>query len=155
MENKTFELLNNKNIPYKEYHHESCLNYEVAHKIDEELHISGQEAKALLMKGKKTGLYYCFLTIEGTRVDQKYVKELVNEKVSLVPAEEIEDVFKEVVGCVSPFGYDENLVYLVDEKCYSFEELIYAAGIDTCSFTIKGEDLKRLLELLPNKKIIY
>ncbi len=155
MENKTIELLKKMNIPFKEYHHESCLNYEIAHKIDEELHITGQEAKALLMKGKKTGIYYCFLTIEGVRVDQKHVKELVDEKVSLVQADEIKDIFNEVVGCVSPFGYDENLVYLIDEQCYSFDELIYAAGIDTCSFTIHGKDLKKLLELLPNKKIIY
>ncbi len=155
MENRTFELLSKMNIPFKEYHHESCLNYEIAHKIDEELHIAGQEAKALLMKGKKTGLYYCFLTIEGVRVDQKHVKELVNEKVSLVQADEIKEVFSEVVGCVSPFGYDKNLVYIVDEQCFSFNELIYAAGIDTCSFTIQGKDLKKLLELLPNRKIVY
>lgn len=155
MKNKTFELLNGLNIPFKEYHHESCLNYVIAHKIDEELHITGQEAKALLMKGKKTGLYYCFLTIEGVRVDQKHVKELVDEKVSLLQADEIKHIFNEVVGCVSPFGYNKYLVYLIDEQCYSFDELIYAAGIDTCSFTIHGSDLKKILELLPNKKIIY
>ena len=155
MENKTITMLKEYGIPFIEYHHEPVLNYETAHKVDLELHLTGTEAKALYIRGKKTGNYYVFVTKEGIKLDAKYVKRLIGEQISIVSSDELTRLTGQEAGCVSPFGYDDKVIYIVDEAVYKEKGLLYAPGVATMTFEISGENLKKMIDKLPNKKYVY
>lgn len=155
MENKTIQMLKEYGIPFKEYHHEPVYNYETAHKVDVELDLHGTEAKALFIRGKKTGNYYVFVSKEGVKLNSKYLKGLIGEQVSICSSEELYEITKQEAGCVSPLGYDENAIYIIDESIFVEEALLYAPGVATMTFEISGPNIKLMLSKLPNKKYYY
>ena len=147
---ETLKILENLGIKYEHYVHQPITDFEVAHAVDEQFHIEGQENKSLLLKGK-SGKFYCFVTIEGVRMDRKFFKDLLGEKVGISSGEELEELSGYVVGCAAPFPWPEDVEIIVDNEVFNHEKQICSAGLPTESMVVASEDLKKVYSTLPNK----
>lgn len=147
---ESVKLLDRLGIPYDYYEHEPILNYETARRVDERYHLTGQESKNLFMK-TKSGKYYVLVTIEGVRMDSKFMKGLLGEKVYVATPEELLEQTGYVAGCAASFPYRGDIGYLVDNRIFGFEKLICSAGVPTASFELRAEDLKKVYASVENE----
>lgn len=113
MYNNIKNILKANNIKFEEYDHEPILSFEKAKEVRERLQYNGVESKSLFIKDK-SGNYYIFVTTEGKKLDSKVVKNIVGGKVSICSGEELIQTTQCVPGCVSPFGYEENISLVID-----------------------------------------
>ena len=143
-------ILDNNNIPFEVYEHEPVYSYEDAEKIKNEFGFCGTESKSLFLKGKLG--YYIYLTIQGVNADFKYVKSLVADKVSVCPSSEMTKVIKCCPGCVSPFGHDEEISLIIDPIIFNQENIIFSPGVPNKTIVIKGNDLKKIINNISNRK---
>lgn len=129
-------LLDERGIQYKASHHEPTYTSADAARIRGVKLEEG--AKALILRGKKTGTNWLFVMPAHLRVDTKKVREIVGERVSFCPNPE------EVSGCepgsVPPFGSVLGLKTYVDEKLKGVEEINFNAGLLTDSINMLMED---------------
>ncbi len=127
---ETYELLDRLNLKYQPYEHEPVLDYETAAMVDEKYHIEGVESKSLLMK-TKSGKYYLLITTSDQRMDRKYMKQLLGEKVSIAAPEELMELAGYEAGCAAPFCYPKEVGFLVDTYLFTLDKIIISAGIST------------------------
>lgn len=147
------KIMDDLGIEYQYVEHEPIVDYETARAVDEKYHLVGIESKNLFLKDKQ-GTFYVFITEEGVRFNRAFLKEVTGEKLSITSAEELEEKTGYVVGCATNFGYDQDVVYVVDAGIFEHDSLICSAGSPTQSMVMKTEDLKKIYSTLSNQ-IIY
>ncbi len=154
---KCYEILEKLNLHPRVVTHEAILNYEVAAKVDEELGLTGTETKTLFLKGKKSGHYYLFITLATQRMDSKFLKNLLLEKIQLVSGDEMTELTGMVPGCMTPFGLKEGLIQkvVVDNQLFLEDKLILAFGSETMSVEMDSKDLKTILDFVYSGQVYY
>lgn len=154
MYNYIRNILKENNIKFEEYDHEPILSFEKAKEVRERLQYTGVESKSLFIKGK-SGNYYIFVTTEGKKLDSKVVKNIVGEKVSICSGEELIQITPCVPGCVSPFGYEENISLIIDEDIFNHEKIIFSPGVPEKTFIITSNEFKKVLNNISNTVYKY
>lgn len=79
------------------------------------------------------------------------MKNLVGKKVSICSGEEMQTVVHCVPGCVAPFGYEDDISLIIDQRVFQEEKLIFSPGIPKMTLIIKGSDFKTILEHVENR----
>ena len=141
-----FNLLSNLKINCKVCEHEPVLDFGKATEIDARFGLTGKETKSLFIKGK-SGKYYIYMTTEDKRMDSKRVKQLINEKVSIVNSEDMKTILGCEPGCIPPFGYDTDLIdtIIVDIDIRDYDKFICSCGIPEMTIEIDTKYLEKIL----------
>jgi len=100
IKNNFFTVIKDLGVECKICEHEPVLNFEKAREIDARFGLTGKESKSLFIKGK-SGKYYIYMTTEDKRMDSKKIKQIVNEKVSVVNSRSL--MTKELVKLLPNF----------------------------------------------------
>lgn len=154
MYNNIKNILKENNIKFEEYDHEPILSFEKAKEVRERLQYNGVESKSLFIKDK-SGNYYIFVTTEGKKLDTKVVKNIVGVKVSICSGEELIQITQCVPGCVSPFGYEENISLVIDEDIFNHDKIIFSPGVPEKTFIITSNEFKEVLNNINNTVYKY
>ena len=105
-------LMDEHNISYEWYEHKPVLSYEDAEEVAAETGYTGTESKSLFLRGKKTGGYYIFFTLQGEKMDSKTIKELTGEKINAsTAAYHVSNAAKESVGATGLKYASDQLVF--------------------------------------------
>ena len=152
MKNNVEQILKNNQANYKWYNHEPIYCLDDALRIDEQFNIEGIETKNLFLKSSD-GCYYVYLTTTNNRFDRKKIKDLINKKLSIVNSNELTSITGYVAGSVPQFPFDNSIIYLCDREIFNYNSLICSGGTPTTSFTISGEELKKIIDNTKNQKI--
>ena len=100
---------------------------------------TGQIAKSILLKGKKSG--FCLVVCAGDkRIDSRKAKNLIGSKTRMATVDELQDVLGFKPGEVCPFR-DAEIPYFIDESLSEYETIYPAAGTDSSGVPIKYEKL--------------
>lgn len=142
-------LLQKYQITYQEFDHDPILSYEDAEREAKKFGWKGIESKNVFMKGKNDQ-YYVFVTTQGVKVDFKAMKELLGTKCSLVSADEVKNVIHCVPGCVSPFGFSEEIKVILDPHLFNHDEYLFSPGVTTKTIQLNVKDLKIVFDDLEN-----
>lgn len=126
--------------------HEPVLDFETAKIVDERFHLTGVESKSLFIK-TKSEKFYIYLTVQGEKLDSKFMKKLLGEKISVVGSDELTELTDCVPGCVAPFGFEEELGVhiIVDKKIFEYEKFIFSPAVPEMTVEAKTEDLTKML----------
>lgn len=143
-------LLDQNQISYQEFDHEPILSYEDAEREKTRLHWQGIESKNVFMVGNDHN-YYIYVTFQGEKVDFKLLKELLGVKLSIASTEDVKTVAECVPGCVSPFGFSEKIIIVVDPKIFTHTDYLFSPGVTTKTMQLNIQELKPIFEKLPNK----
>ncbi len=154
MYNKIKNILKENNIKYEEYDHEPILSFKTAKEVRDRLQYNGVESKSLFIKDK-SGNYYIFVTTEGKKLDSKAIKNIVGERVSICSGEELTQITQCVPGCVSPFGYEENISLVIDQDIFNHDKIIFSPGVPEKTFIITSNEFKEVLNNINNTTYKY
>jgi len=133
---KIIALLDEKGVKYQTEHHEAVTTSEAASKVRGVSMHAG--AKALVMRGEKSGTCWLFIMPADLRADTKKMREVVGERVSFAP--EPEKVTGCVKGSVPPFGSVLGLKTYCDPRLAENETIHFNAGSLTDSVSMRYED---------------
>ncbi len=139
-------------ITYKECSSEPVLSYETAEKVRKQFGLTGTESKSLFLKGKD-GRYFMLITIQGEKANFDQLKEILGTKISVASQDELKEKTGCEPYCAIPFGYPAEITMIVDPKLYTTEKFIFSPGPTEKTIEIATEDIGKILEALPNKKI--
>ena len=131
-------------IPYREWEHESILDFETDQKVAARLGWTGVHTKSIFMKFKGHG-YALYLTDKDSRMDSKKIKTLIGKRPSICTGEEMTAQLGCLPGAVCPVGLPEHVAIIIDSSLYACEELLYTPGIPEITFGVAGKHLKQLL----------
>jgi Ala-tRNA(Pro) deacylase len=147
IEKDFYRVLEENSKDYSTYEHEPVLDFVKAAEIAKRFGLTGKESKSLFIKGK-SGTYYIYLTTEDKKMESKKVKELLGEKVNIVPADEMVKILGCEPGCIPPFGYNSDLIdtVIVDEELFDFERFVCSPGAPEVTLEIETKYLKALLK---------
>ena len=146
------DLMTQVGVEYKVFEHKPILSYEDAAEVQKEVGYVGTEGKSLVLKVDDKCIVY--VTIQGKKVNFQAIKdELGVNKVRLATAEELQEYFGAQPGCAYPFGFNEEYSIYVDPIVYMQNWLVFSPCLPTFTIQAKGEDLKKVFDLLPNKVI--
>ena len=67
----------------------------------------------------------------------------VNRKTSCVP------------GCVSPFGYSDEITLIIDRKIYNYNKFLLSPGIPEITIEIPTKSINKILNIVENNILIY
>lgn len=89
---------------------------------------------------------YVFTTIESDRIDFKTLKTILSDsRVSM--CRDIYAMLGVEVGAVSPFGYEEGVILVIDERVFQVSPHAYInPGLNNISLKIRSSDLRMLME---------
>jgi Ala-tRNA(Pro) deacylase len=138
---KIIKQLNDSGVEYFTAEHGSAAedsDHAMGYDIAKRPHHSG--AKAIVVKGKRTGAYYHFVLPDDMKLDQKKVKEFIGERFSFASAEELKAVTDCVPGCVPPFGSAIGMKAHVNKQLAENEDIFFNAGSLTHSVRMKYKD---------------
>lgn len=133
---KIFTLLNERGVKYSTEHHAPTVTSEEASKIRGVSMHAG--AKALVIKGNKTGQHWLFVMPADLRFDTKKAQVIVGERVSF--ATEPEAVTGCVKGSVPPLGSVIGLKTYCDKRLAENETIHFNAGSLTDSVSMAYND---------------
>ena len=132
-----FDLIKKKldgaGCAYTATHHDATTLSQVAFGIGDGSRALRAGAKAIVLKGKKTGTFYLFVIPEDLKIDQKKVKNIIGENISFASPHEVEKVTGCVVGSVPPFGSIIGLKTHADARMSENTEIFFNAGLLTDS----------------------
>ena len=134
-------------IYFEPYHHRAIYTNEDALVIKKEQGFWGTETKSLYLKDKK-GTPFIFLTFTTKQSDFKKLSHLVGKRLSVVSAAAMEAQTGQEAGAVSPFGYEQPVLVIVDEELLAQEKLVFAPGRPDQTMVVKTADLERICALL-------
>lgn len=143
-------ILDDLGLAYDYYEHEPILDYETARRVDESFHLTGVESKNLLIK-TKSGRFYVLVTVEGVKMDAKFMRALLGEKVRVATREELKELCGYEAGCAASFPYPKEVGYLVDKQLFRHEKMICSAGVPTESFEMPTGNLKAVYSHVENE----
>ncbi|RKD29495.1 YbaK/EbsC family protein [Thermohalobacter berrensis] len=147
-------LLDKGDIEYKSFKHEPVLDYKKAKKVRERFNFEGVESKSLFIKSK-SGKYYVFVTVKGTRLDSKKMKKLLGEKVSIASGKELTEKTDCIPGCAAPFGYSKEITLIIDKNIFSYDKFVFSPAKPEITIEIRTKDIKKILDVSENKIIYY
>ncbi|MGG2094739.1 YbaK/EbsC family protein [Bacillus sp. S13(2024)] len=154
MYEEVISLLHETNVLYEKFEHEPVLDYETDRIVRERLGLEGEPSKSLFMK-TKSGTYYVFFTLEGTRLDMKQMKELIGTRVSLCSSDELREKTGCLPGCVAPFGYTKDVTIIVDPSIYQYEKILISPGVPEVTISLSTAELHKLLSTCGNTVLEY
>ncbi len=132
--------LNAAGVPFETAHHEPTRTSEDASRIrGVEMH-SG--AKALVVRGHKTGAHYLCVIPADLKLDSKAVKTVFGEPVGF--ASDLEAVTGCVPGSMPPFGSIFGLRTVVDPRLGDNETINFNAGSLTDSVRMRYDDWRNV-----------
>ncbi|CAH8210021.1 YbaK/EbsC family protein [Vibrio aestuarianus] len=143
------DLLAQAGITFNQWRHEPILDFATDEKIAKQLDWIGTHSKSLFLK-LKNGDFVLYLTEKDKRLDSKQLKALLGKRPSICSDEEMIEQLGCVPGAVCPFGLPPHIIMVVDHTLFKHQELLYTPGDPEYTFGITGQDLDRLLSLLPN-----
>lgn len=103
-------------------------------------------AKALILTGKKSRNYVMVVIPGDKKISFDSVTEKFGEKVEFEKPEVILEKFGIIVGGVPPFGNVLGMKVFMDSAVAKNPEVVFNAGLQTCSITMKGSDLAEVTE---------
>jgi Ala-tRNA(Pro) deacylase len=149
---RNIKLLKELNIQFKECDNEPVLSYEAAAKARKQFQLTGTESMNLFLKTKK-GEYCMLITVEGKRANFDKLKELLGSKVSIASQDEL----KEKTGCerycAIPFGYNKEIIIIVDREIFKHNKFIYSVGPPEKTIEIETKNINKILDSLENRII--
>ncbi|MGF9965309.1 YbaK/EbsC family protein [Bacillus rhizoplanae] len=154
MYEEVISLLHETNALYEKFEHEPVLDYETDRIVRERLGLEGAPSKSLFMK-TKSGAYYVFFTLEGTRLDMKQLKDMIGTHVSLCSPDELREKTGCIPGCVAPFGYPEDITIIVDSSIYEYEKILILPGVPEFTISLSTEELRKILSTCGNTVLEY
>lgn len=154
MSEDLIDLLKKLDIDFKYFEHEPVLDYEKAEEIRRRFKLEGVESKSLFIKSKSSN-YYIFITIEKNKLSSNKVKKLIGEKVSIASIQELKQITGSTPGCVSPFGYSQNISVIVDKEIFNYDKFVFSPGKSEITIEMKTKDINKILEAYGNKKRYY
>jgi len=103
-------------------------------------------AKAMLLKQEKDNIFLLIVLSAARKVSWKLVRQMVGtKKVNLAPPEDVKTLTKCIPGAVPPFGSLWGVKTYVDQSLFSQGPTInFNAGLRTTSFSMSGEDYKKV-----------
>ncbi|HWV23352.1 MAG TPA: YbaK/EbsC family protein [Thermomicrobiales bacterium] len=147
---KMLALLDEAKAEYKVYEHRAVWDYEGYEAVAKETGWQGTEGKNLVMKSGDDYLVYA--TLQGARVDTKAMKKhLGTKKLRMANAEELDGKFGAEPGNAYPFGFDADVQIIVDPAVFEQEWLLLSLGGAEATVQVRGADLTRVFEGLPNE----
>lgn len=103
----------------------------------------GQIAKSIIFRRKSDDAAVLVVTSGDRRVDEKKIDALVG-KTGRADADFVKVRTGFSIGGVSPLGYVQTPVTLIDRELFRFEEIWAAAGHPHAVFRLRPQDLERL-----------
>lgn len=146
---KIIKLLDSNQVEYKLFSHREALTYNELAAVQKEAGFFGTEMKCMVLKVDDKLIVY--VTLQGNRVNFAAIKEMLAiNKVRLSTPEELEKHFGAKPGCAYPFGFDAQYDIYVDPKIYEPEWMLFSPVVPIKTVQIKGSDLKKVFDSLPN-----
>ena len=103
----------------------------------------GQIAKSIIFRRKSDNAAVLVITSGDRRVDEKKVSALVGP-IGRADADFVKEATCFTIGGVSPVGFTQPPVALIDRDLLRFDEIWAAAGHPHTVFRLKPQDLERL-----------
>lgn len=133
------KLLSDNNVDFEYLEHEPTPTSEDSARVRGTKLEEG--AKALILKGKKSGTNYLIVIQSHLQLDTKKVKAFIGEDVEFEKPEVILEKYGVQIGGVPPFGNLIGIKVLLDEKILELEKVAFNSGTQTTSITMKSKDL--------------
>ena len=142
-------ILDRAGAHYHAYRHRPILSYEDAESVAKELDWSGTEGKVVVCRAG--GGFAVYVTRQGERLDQRAMKRRLGVRsVRIAASDELREAFGAQPGAAYPFGFAAEVPILVDTRLYHEDWLLFSAALPTVTFQLRGADLPRVFESLPN-----
>ncbi|EOP62793.1 DNA-binding protein [Bacillus cereus VD136] len=154
MYEEVISLLHKTNVSYEKFEHEPVLDYETDRVVRERLGLQGAPSKSLFLKSK-SGSYYVFFTLEGTRLEKNEMKEITGQRLSICSPDELREQTGCIPGCVAPFGYSQNVTIIVDSSVYAYDKILITPGVPEFTIELSTEELKKILSICQNAVLEY
>jgi len=154
MYEEVISLLHKTNVSYEKFEHEPVLDYETDRVVRERLGLQGAPSKSLFLKSK-SGSYYVFFTLEGTRLERNEMKEITGQRLSICSPDELREQTGCIPGCVAPFGYSQNVTIIVDSSVYAYDKILITPGVPEFTIELSTEELKKILSICQNTVLEY
>lgn len=138
------KILDTRAITYTFEEHDAVKTSEEAAKLRGTSLENG--AKAMILVGEKTGSHFMVVIPGDKKIAMAAVSEKVGEKVEFEKPEIILERYGILVGGVPPFGNILGMRLLMDENIATKPEVSFNAGMQTCSITMKGDDLAEVTD---------
>jgi len=142
-------LLSQLNVEYNQWQHEPILDFETDVIVAKRLGWTATHTKSLFLKLKGGG-HALFLTEKDTRLDGKALKALLGKRPSICDDQQMSEITGCVAGAVCPFTLPQDVPIVVDSRLHQEDEILYTPARPDITFSIKGTDLKTVLNSLPN-----
>jgi len=146
-------LLDNWKINYEEYDHDPIISYEDAEKWKRILWWEWVESKNVFLTDKKWE-YCVFVTVQWQNVNFKKLKSLTGKKWSIASHDEVRDVIYCVPGCVVPFGFDDEILTIVDSGIFGYDQYLFSPGVVNKTIQLDPKELERVFLDLGNKIVL-
>lgn len=141
---KIKKVLDSRAIDYEFSEHEAVRTSEEAAALRGTALSSG--AKALILVGKKTKAPVMVVIPGDKKISFDAVTAAVGEKVEFEKPEKILEIYGIKVGGVPPFGNLLGMKVYMDKSIAQQEKVSFNAGMQTCSITMKGDELAEVTE---------
>ena len=105
--------------------------------------VVGQIAKSIIFRRKSDDAAVLVITSGDRRVDEKKVSSLIGP-IGRADADFVKSATGFTIGGVSPVGFIQPPVTLIDRDLLRFDEIWAAAGHPHAVFRLKPQDLERL-----------
>lgn len=161
LEDKLYQILNELEIAYNVVEHEAVFTMEEAEELDAQL--PGYSPKNMLVKDKKSKLYYLVVLDSQRRLDEKELKPVAGwNKIRFAGPEDLMEILGLEPGSVSPFGLvndgavDQIAAVVMDKKITSLKDsdlLTFHPCRNTASLILSKSDLVKFLESLKARVI--
>ncbi len=149
-------ILEKEKASFRFFEHEPVFTKEEILALADRFDFKGEEMKNMLLCDKKSKRFYLAITLaKKPRIDLEKIAELVEErKLKMASEERVAQVAKALPGCVSPFGFDDDITILIDTSIFEPEFLLFSAGAPDNTVEVASSDLQSIFEKIPNKVIL-
>ncbi len=143
-------LLDKNSVDYKLFSHKAALTYEDLAEVQKKAGFFGTEGKCMVLKAGDAFVVY--VTVQGKRVNFDAIKETLGVgKIRLATPEDLKEYFGAEPGCAYPFGFSADINIYVDPEIYEQEWFLFSPVFPTKTVQVRGKNLKRVFDTLPNK----
>lgn len=101
----------------------------------------GQIAKTLVFRAKTSDKPIIVITSGINRVDEKRVKQIIDEKIGRADAEFVREHTSFAIGGVPAVGFPQPIQILIDEDLMQYDEIWSAAGTPNAIYNLSPQQL--------------
>lgn len=156
-EKDLFHLFDQLNIETKTYGHEPLFTVEQAKKAV--AHIPGGHCKNLFLKDSKKRFWLIVAQADAKVSLKKMAKDLPAPELRFAQPELLKQYLDLEPGSVTPFGLindkEHAITVVLDQSLFDYDTLSFHPLRNTASTTIAPQDLKKFIEHLGNRIILY